>query len=177
MDLNAAVAFWEWSDDRMGFFHLYSALAAVILGPVIFLRRKGDLTHRLLGLFYVFAMLSTNATALTIYDFTSSVNIFHAFAVVSLITTLAGLIAIVVYGASKTKAALSGHIELMSWSYFGLFMATGAEVFTRGIGPLITNYTSFWIFFGVYMLIAGAVGNIVTVKLIKGVKRRWLEPG
>lgn len=175
MDWEAAYSFWDWSDDRMGLFHIYAALAALLLGPFIFLRRKGDFLHRLTGLGFVFAMLTTNATALVIYDFTGGINFFHFAAAVSLATSLAGLAAILVYAANRAKAALSVHIELMAWSYFGLVLAAGAEAWTRGFGPQISNLAAFWAVFAVFMLIAGGIGNILTVRLIRSVKRRWIE--
>lgn len=176
MDWQAAFAFWEWSTSLMGRFHMYWALAAVLLGPAVLMRRKGDFTHRLLGLFYIFAMLATNSTALVLYDFTGGPNIFHFFAVFSLITILCGLIGIMIYAATKGPIALTTHIECMSWSYFGLLMALGAEVFTRGLGPQIDSYRTFWIFFSGYMLVASVIGSVVTFKLVKDVKQRWLGP-
>jgi len=175
IDWHAAFAFWEWSDDLLVLVHMCVALAALLLGQVIFLRVKGDLTHRLLGLGYVIAMILTNVTALMIYDFTGGPNLFHFLALVSLATAFPGLAFGVLYGVKKHKKALAAHIDLMSWSYFGLFMAAGAEAFTRGLGPQLNSYKSFWIVFGVYMLVAGGIGNFVTLRLIQGVKGRWLQ--
>lgn len=175
VDWEAAYSFWEWSDDRLGHMHMYAAIAALILGPAIFVRRKGDLVHRLLGLAYVFAMLFTNATALAIYDFTGGLNVFHLAAVLSLITTVAGLICVLVYAASRRKGALAAHIEWMAWSYFGLVLAAGAEAWTRGLGPQIDDLGMFWIAFGVFMLLAGAAGQFMTRTLITRMKRTWIE--
>ncbi len=174
MDWKAVYSFWEWSDDRLGLFHMYAAMAALLLGPLIFMRRKGDFPHRLIGLGYVFAMLMTNATALLIYDFTGGINFFHIAAAASLATSLAGLVAILVYAGKRSKGALAVHIEMMAWSYFGLVLAAGAEAWTRGFGPQISDLQTFWAVFAVFMVIAGAVGNFLTVRLIRGAKSRWI---
>jgi uncharacterized membrane protein len=175
MDWEATYSFWEWSDDRMGLFHMYAAIAALCLGPTIFLNKKGNFIHRLLGLSYVFSMLSANTTALVIYDFTGGINFFHIAAIVSLATSIGGLVSILTYSVTKRKSTLGMHIEFMSWSYFGLFLAAAAEVFTRGVGPQIDSYQTFWFSFAVVMVVVGAASNVAAVKLIRRVKKEWLE--
>ncbi len=175
-DWRATYDFWTWSSDRLGRLHLYAASAALVLGPLIFLRAKGDLTHRLGGLGYVFAMFTTNVTALQIYDFTGGPNFFHVAALASLATAIAGLLSIVVYGHTKQTRALEAHIDLMSWSYFGLVLAAIAESWTRGLGPQLDSLRTFWIAFAISMVVAGGVGAVITAKLTASVKRRWTAP-
>ena len=173
IDWQAAYAFWAWADDRLGLFHMYAAIAALAFGPLIFFRTKGDLAHRLLGLAYILAMFATNTTALLLYDFTGGVNFFHIAAVVSLATAVAGLGFIVLYAYNKAPSVLDAHIDLMCWSYFGLVLAALAESYTRGLGPQMDSYRTFWMLFAVFMAVAGGLGAVLTVMLIKSVKRRW----
>lgn len=175
MDWQAVYSFWEWSENKIGFFHMYMALVAVVLGPIIFLRRKGDFVHRLMGLVYVFAMLATNITAFLIYDLTGGPNLFHIAATISLITAIGGLVSILIYAEGKSQKALAMHIDFMSWSYFGLFLAAVAESVTSGFGPIIGDLSSFWMVFGISMFIIGGIGSRITRKLVNSTKRRWIE--
>ncbi len=175
VDWRAAYAFWEWSNDALGHLHMYAAIAALVLGAVVLARRKGDIAHRLLGLSYVFAMLATNATALVMYEFTGGPNFFHVAAAVSLITSAGALVAIVVYAGTRAPKALETHIELMSWSYFGVVLAAIAEVFTRGLGPQIDSLETFWTLFSISMAVSGAVGAVFVGAYVRHAKRQWLR--
>ncbi len=177
IDWQAAYAFWDWSNDALGHLHMYTAIAALVVGAAVLMRRKGDIAHRLLGLVYIFAMLTTNATALVMYEFTGGPNFFHVAAAVSLITSAGALIAIVIYGATRGRKALETHIELMSWSYFGVALAAIAEVFTRGLGPQIDSLRTFWTLFSVSMAISGVLGAGLVFAYVRSAKRRWFgEP-
>lgn len=55
VDWQAAYNFWTWSNDALGGLHMYTAMTALLVGAVTLARRKGDITHRLLGLIYVCA--------------------------------------------------------------------------------------------------------------------------
>ncbi len=175
VDWRAAYAFWDWSNDALGHLHMYTAIAALAVGAVVLMLRKGDIMHRLLGLFYVFAMLATNATALVMYEFTGGPNFFHIAAAVSLVTSAGALIAIVIYAGTRAPKALETHIELMCWSYFGLVLAAIAEVFTRGLGPQIDSMRAFWTVFSISMAISGVVGAVLVGAYIRSAKRRWFR--
>ena len=58
--------------------HAALATAALLIGPLIFLRRKGDGWHRLLGRSFALALLGVNATAFGIYEMTGRPGLFHA---------------------------------------------------------------------------------------------------
>lgn len=174
MDWRAALSFWEWANSGIGAYHLYTAVAALAIGPVVFLMRKGDIAHRLLGLTYVFAMVTANASSLTMYSFTGALNFFHLFAVLSLATVLTGMIAIVVYGATKWTWTLDLHLQMMPWSYFGLVMAAIAEAATRGLPRLMEGFDNFWTPFFIVVAFAGVAGSILTNRLLKPVRQRWI---
>ena len=111
----------------MGMAHVASALAALALGALVLLERKGTQTHRALGAGYVLAMLMVNLTSLAIFQLTGRFGPFHALALVNLATIAWGVRAALVQG----KGALQTHAYCMAWSYVGLLAAAGAEVVVR----------------------------------------------
>lgn len=175
MDWAAALSFWQWGDGGLGRFHLWAAVAALAIGPVVFFRRKGDIAHRLFGFAYVIAMATTNLSALSLYEFTGGINYFHFFALFSLLTVTAGVVGIVVYAVRRARHALDLHLQMMSWSYFGLVLAAIAESGTRGLPRLFENADGFWAPFFIFLAAAGAVGGAATAILIRPVRRRWIR--
>lgn len=175
MDWNAALSFWEWGNSGLGKFHLWAAVAALAIGPLVFLRRKGDIPHRLLGFTYVIAMTTTNLSALSIYGFTGGFNYFHFFALFSLLTVSAGVVGIVLYSVKKSPVALDFHLQMMSWSYFGLVLAAIAEAGTRGLPRLFDGADNFWTPFFICLAVAGVIGGGLTGMLIRPVRRRWIK--
>ena len=173
VDWHAAYNFWDWSNDALGQLHMYAAMTALVVGAVALARRKGDIAHRLLGLIYIFAMFATNITALTMYDFTGGPNFFHIAAVGSLVTSVGALVAIVVYAGNRAQKALEAHIELMTWSFYGVVLAAVAEIVTRGLGPQIDGPRAFWTVFTISMAITGLLGAILVSIYVRNVKRRW----
>jgi uncharacterized membrane protein len=94
----------------------------------VLLRRKGTRSHRRLGWTYVASMLALNGTALMIYRLFGGFGPFHAAAIASLVTVVAGAVS-----AYRRKPAswLERHYAWMTWSYVGLWAAAVAEVGTR----------------------------------------------
>lgn len=176
MEWREALEFWRWSGGGLGSFHLWVAVAALVIGPFVFLRRKGDVAHGLFGFAYVIAMATTNLSALSLYKFTGGINYFHLFAVFSLLTIGAGVVGIVVYTKNKKPAALNLHLQMMSWSYFGLVLAAIAEAGTRGLPRLFGGADDFWTPFFVGLAVAGVVGGVLTAALIRPVRERWIRP-
>jgi uncharacterized membrane protein len=111
----------------VGWIHISAAFAALGLGFVNVVMRKGTPLHRLVGVFYVFAMLVLNAAALSIYELTGHFEIFHALAVLSLFTTMMGLAAVIFRRGDWVRH----HYRWMGWSYFGLLAAAFAETMVR----------------------------------------------
>lgn len=178
MDFYEAISFWKWGNSDFGVFHLYAAVCALIIGPIIFLGRKGDITHRLLGMVFVIAMYITNLTALSLYSFTGSFNFFHYAAIGSLVTLTLGFVAIVVYGANRSRLALDLHLQMMPWSYLGLILAAIAESAVRGLPRLYAgseDMTDFWQRTYLVIGISGIAGFIVTFVLVARVRRRWID--
>ena len=114
----------------LGTLHIIFAIAALILGVMVFCRPKGDRKHRLIGYFYVFSLLVANVTALSVYEDSADGGPFHVLAVISLITVFCGFIPAFTH---RPKGSwLNLHAYFMSWSYVGLVAA--------GVGQLATMY-------------------------------------
>jgi uncharacterized membrane protein len=111
----------------VGWIHIGAAFAALGLGFLNVVMKKGTPIHRFIGIFYVFAMVTLNAAALSIYDLTGHFEIFHALAIFSLFCVLMGL------GAAIFRAGdwMRRHYMWMGWSYFGLLAAAFAEAMIR----------------------------------------------
>ena len=107
--------------------HVAAATIALISGLFVVLWPKGRGVHRLAGLFYVFAMLVNNLSALMIYNLTGQLNLFHAFALLSLLCTLMGL----VLPLTRPANWLVRHAYWMAWSYLGLLAAAANEAVIR----------------------------------------------
>jgi len=115
--------------DGVGLVHTVFGSAALLLGFLVLMGRKGTLIHRRLGQSYAIAMIALNVTALLIYDLYGRFGPFHIAAVVSLATVLAGLIPVVF--RRPRESWMRHHAALMCWSYVGLFAAFVSEIATR----------------------------------------------
>lgn len=112
-----------WVDGPLSSLHFLCALGALILGPIILFRRKGDRVHRWLGRIWALMMAVIIISALSMYDINGRPNLFHFFAVVSLVTLSCALWAIWRYKRTRKATYLVTHQHCMVWAYFGLFMA------------------------------------------------------
>ena len=113
----------------IGIAHSTLACVALALGAFVFLHRKGDRLHRTIGHLYFGAMLATNVTALTIYHLFGAFGPFHVAAVVSLATTTAGLVPVMI--RRPRGSWYQYHARFMSWSYVGLLAAAASEAMVR----------------------------------------------
>lgn len=112
-----------WVDGILDSLHFLCALGALLLGPVVLFRRKGDKTHRWLGRIWSVMMAVIIISALSMYEMSGRPNLFHFFAVVSLITLSSGLWAIWSFKRTRNPDRLITHQHCMVWAYFGLLMA------------------------------------------------------
>ena len=112
----------------LGWFHTICALVALASGAAVLLRRKGTRSHRRLGWIYVISMLVMNGTGLMIYRLFGGFGPFHAAAIASLVTMVAGTVP-----AYRRKPAnwLEHHYAWITGSYVGLCAAAVSEVGTR----------------------------------------------
>lgn len=118
-----------------GFFHTLMAILAMIFGSVVLLGKKGRKKHKRRGYVYVVSMLLMNGSAFGVYNF-GDFSLFHAFAVISLITLVLGIVPAI----SKANPKWYGrHFYFMSWSVVGLYCAFWAE-----IGVRLVDMRYFW---------------------------------
>ncbi len=110
-------------------FHIGTAISALLFGLCVLLARKGTRLHKQFGYAFFFNMLGLNISALFIYRLTGHFGPFHAAALASLITLIAGL------GTAYLRLPqgrwLELHYEFMNWSYVGLIAAAVSEATTR----------------------------------------------
>jgi len=111
------------------YLHVTSALLALAFGIGIFTTRRGTPGHRKLGYGYIASMVATNSAALLLYARTGEFGPFHAAALISLATLVAGAIPAIL--RRPGGGWLSLHWEFMSWSFVGLVAAAVAETAFR----------------------------------------------
>lgn len=150
--------------DVLGLIHFISALAAMLFGMIVLLKKKGTKTHKQLGYLYAVSMLVLNITALMIYKLFGYFGPFHIAAVISLATLLGGIIP--AYLKKPEKTWLEFHYEFMNWSIIGLYAAFWSETFSR-----------FFRFAGFWVLVATATALTVAIGfyLLKSKKKKILE--
>ncbi|WP_371395886.1 DUF2306 domain-containing protein [Fretibacter rubidus] len=112
-----------WVESPLGAFHFLCAIGALVLGPFIMIRPKGTHLHRWIGRIWAVMMTVIIISALSMYDMTGYPNLFHFFALVSLVTLSRALWAIWSYKRTHNPKRLNAHQHSMVWAYFGLFMA------------------------------------------------------
>lgn len=110
--------------------HVLAALSALGAGAAVLLLRKGTHTHRRLGTVYVVALALVNAAALSLHR-ESTFGVFHALAIVSLVTIVAGLSPLLV--GKRSPVVIANHAYCMTWSYAGL-VAAGSGQLTVTLG-------------------------------------------
>lgn len=133
--------------------HIGAALAAIGLGLCVLLMRKGTRRHRRYGYAYVSAMLLLNLSSLFIFSLTGRFSLFHALALLSLATVVAGILP--AWRRRPRGGWLRMHLEFMSWSYIGLLAAAASEAAVR------LPTAPFW-----WAVAAASVAIIVTGKLV-----------
>lgn len=141
-----------------GLAHLVCAAAAIFFGAGIIVTPKGTPRHRQMGRIYGLSMLGLNVTALLIYRLSGTFGPFHVAALLSLLTVIAGVVAVVTRRPRATWLTL--HANFMSWSYVGLLAAAAAEAATR------IPAAPFWGMVAVASLAVFAVGGFLVVTRI-----------
>ena len=100
--------------------HVVAAFSALAVGAAVLPLPKGTHTHRAIGTIYVIALIVVDAAALALHR-ENVFGVFHALAVVSLITIAAGITPLLL--GRRSPAAIAMHAYCMTWSYAGLAAA------------------------------------------------------
>jgi uncharacterized membrane protein len=141
----------------LGWLHLSFAAFGLVAGAIQLLRRKGDRIHRALGYAYVYGMIISNATALMLYRFTGTFNVFHAGAIVNFACIIAAMIPVL--RTPRAPDWLAKHYRWMSASYIGLAAAASTELSVRVL-PLGSR-GAVWLVAGVAIAVVSTVGSIL----------------
>jgi len=132
--------------------HVLAAFSALFVGAAVLVLRKGTRTHRMVGVAYVIALVVVNVAALSLHR-EDAFGVFHALAVASLITIVAGLSPMVL--SRRSPPVIATHAYCMAWSYAGL-LAAGcgqlAAALDRDAGSWVVPVT-----IGAVLSISGAV--------------------
>jgi len=128
--------------------HVLAAVTALVAGAVVLRLPKGIGPHRLAGSVYVVCLVTVDLAALSVHR-EATFGVFHALAVLSLLTIAAGLLPLLL--GSRSPVALNMHAYCMTWSYAGLVAA--------GCGQLAVTFTSR---FGAWM-VPTVIGTVLAV--------------
>lgn len=113
---------------ELGGAHVAAAVAALTIGAVVLVRRKGDAPHVALGRAYLAAMVGVNAPVFFLYDATGQPGPFHLLAVISVLTTAFGWLSL---RGTRGRRRVELHATLMTWSWVGVVTAGLAQAANR----------------------------------------------
>lgn len=123
--------------------HLTFALSAVLLGPAALWARKGSRPHRMLGYFWVAAMLGTALSSLFIHG--GRLPNLAGFSPIHLLTLLTFV------GVSRglwlvSQGRIAEHRKTMRGTYIGACLIAGAFTLLPGrtLGQLLWHQTLGW---------------------------------
>lgn len=142
----------------IGFLHLLFSIISMITGLIVILNTKGTKFHKKVGNVYVVNMLLLNISSFSISNF-NGFSIFHFFAIVSLITILAGMYPVL----KRSENWLQKHYYFMAWSVVGLYCAFWSEVGTR----FVKNMQDFWWAVAIATFLTAFLGNYFIKKNAK----------
>ncbi len=148
---------------NIGMFHLIMSLLALLTGTVVLLNKKGTLMHKRIGYVYVVSMLLLNLSSFFIISF-GGFSIFHFFAIISLLTVIAGMIPTI----KKKKNWFGYHFYFMSWSVVGLYAALWSEIGTR----FTNSMKDFWWVVAIATFATVAIGARIINKEAKKLNLR-----
>jgi len=115
--------------------HVFAAVTALVVGAVVLRLPKGVGPHRLAGSVYVVCLVTVDLAALSVHR-EARFGVFHALAVLSLLTIIAGVSPLLL--GRRSPAAVYTHAYCMTWSYAGLVAAGCGQLavtFMSGFGP------------------------------------------
>ena len=116
--------------------HILAAVSALIAGAAVLLLPKGTHTHRAIGTAYVLALVLVNVAALSLHR-ENEFGVFHALAVLSLITIAVGLSLLLL--GKRSPPVIATHAYCMTWSYAGL-VAAGCGQLAVAVGQDISAW-------------------------------------
>jgi uncharacterized membrane protein len=113
----------------LGWFHLITALLAMLAGAFVLATKKGTKRHKQIGYAYVLSMLLVCISAMGIYQLTGTFGIFHITAIVGFLTLSGGIIPMLITNLERKYKAV--HVWFMYYSVLGLYAAFASELAVR----------------------------------------------
>lgn len=120
---------YDFVNSSLGWFHLFTALMAMVAGAYILFTTKGTKRHRQVGYIYVVSMILVCGSAMMIYNLSGRFGIFHILAIVGFATLLAGMIPLLLKNINKGYKVF--HLWFMYYSVIGLYAAFASELSVR----------------------------------------------
>ncbi len=108
---------------------MVAASLSLATGAFQLIRPRRDTLHRRVGYTYVVAMLVSNISALTIHEFSGGFNVFHAFAIYSLVSIAFAIRPMLTSPRPHQWKRI--HYMWIAWSYGGLCAAAVTEGLLR----------------------------------------------
>lgn len=119
-----------------GAVHAILAILCIGVGLIQFLRPKRGAGHRARGYLYVYAMLVADGTAMLVYQFSGSFNLFHVGAIVNFACIVAAIVPLL--RSPRPTNWRTKHYYFIAWSYVSLMSAASTEIAVRVV-PLTTR--------------------------------------
>jgi uncharacterized membrane protein len=120
---------YDFVNSSLGWFHLATALLAMLTGAFVLATRKGTKRHKQVGYIYVMSMILVCASAMGIYRLTGTFGIFHVTAIVGFLTLAGGMIPMFMKNLERKYKAV--HVWFMYYSVLGLYAAFASELSVR----------------------------------------------
>jgi len=117
-----------------GAIHVALAILCIAVGLIQFLRPKRGAGHRARGYFYVYAMLVADGTAMLMYRFSGSFNLFHVAAIINF--TCIVLAVVPLLRSPRPANWRLTHYYFISWSYVSPISAAAIQIALRLAPPM-----------------------------------------
>jgi uncharacterized membrane protein len=114
--------------------HVSLAILCIGVGLIQFLRPRRGAGHRARGYFYVYAMLVADGTAMLLYRFTGSFNLFHVAAIINFACIVLAIIPLL-RNPRPANWRLT-HYYYISWSYVSPISAAAINIAVRLAPPM-----------------------------------------
>jgi uncharacterized membrane protein len=114
--------------------HVALAVLCIGVGLIQFLRPKRGAGHRARGYLYVYAMLVADGTAMLLYRFSGSFNLFHVAAIINF--TCIVLAVVPLLRSPRPANWRLTHYSFISWSYVSPISAAAINIAVRLAPPM-----------------------------------------
>jgi uncharacterized membrane protein len=112
-----------------GALHALLALSCIVIGALQLVAPKRGVGHRARGYAFVYAMLIVDVSALALYRFNGTFNMFHAGAIANFACIVLAMIPVL--RSPRASNWKRRHYYFIAWSYVSLLAAATSEVVVR----------------------------------------------